>query len=674
MSSKSGGLPCDLTATQQWLVRRFKLGALREGQAGVVWELLQGKRILFIAPTGHGKSLCYQALAASPWSEGIVLVFQPLIALMSEQVERACAQGLRAALLNSNLSPDEQVDVLARAKAGDLDILFLAPERQANPLWLESVAELIIKGVVIDEAHCISQWGHDFRPAYRQLIRTTMGLGRRTPVLAVTATAPAQVMKDVSSQISPEGTPVTTVRLPSGRSNIRLGAMSVDGLLERLAILRQISLEHRNQTGLAYLPTKQEVGIASDFLRSEGFAAQSYHGGLNAEERAARIEPWQTGAVDIMCATSALGMGVDHASIRWVLHLGLPDSMIRYVQEIGRAGRDGEVSLALAVDDAKTADLNEWMLNSISPPLEEYRAVSERIAQAEGITRTELIIELDIPEGSIQRILDDLVNGQFARRDGKPYEYRWIGGDPSAIIIDDHEAREMRRRFLAETRRYPGAKACRYRLLATAMGDAPCADCGVCDNCAGWRSSVDPSAVASATRFLDNYSLPLPGTGNLQGGRALALYKVGPLGNAVAAIKYGEAPLSDGVIDRAIKILRENSDYTGVKFDGIACLPSAKGAGPSFAKAVALHLGLPFVLLEKTRPTSTQKRFRSKLHKQRNVRGAFRVPEGTRTASTVLLIDDIWDSGASMQEAARLFGPAAVYPLTLARTRHTDGQ
>ena len=674
MSSKSDALPRDLTATQQWLIRRFKLDALRERQAEVVWGLLQGKRILFVAPTGHGKSLCYQALAASPWSEGIVLVFQPLIALMNEQVERARAQGLRAELLNSNLSPDEQIDVLTRAKAGDLEILFLAPERQANPLWLESVAELIIKGVVIDEAHCISQWGHDFRPAYRQLIRTTTGLGRRTPVLAVTATAPAQVMEDVSSQISPEGTPVTTVRLPSARSNIRLGAMIVDGLLERLAILRQISSEHRGQTGLAYLLTKQDAGIASEFLRSEGFAAQSYHGGLNADERAARIEPWQTGAVDIMCATSALGMGIDHASIRWVLHLGLPDSMIRYVQEIGRAGRDGEVSLALAVDDETTTDINEWMLNSISPPLKEYRAVSEKIAQAEGITRTDLIIALDIPEGSIQRILDDLVNGQFARRDGTPYEYRWIGGEPSAIVIDDHEARETRRRFLEETRRYPIADACRGLLLATAMGDAPSAVCGVCDNCAGWRRTVDPSAVASATRFLDNYSLPLPGSGNLRGGRALALYKVGDLGNAVASIKYGEAPISADVINRALKILREGSDYTGVKFDRIACLPSAKGAGPSFAKAVAVQLGLPLVMLEKTRQTSTQKRFRSKLLKQNNVRGAFRIPGGTQPASTVLLIDDIWDSGASMQEAARLFRPAAVYPLTLARTRHTDGQ
>lgn len=674
MSSKSGTLPRDLTATQQWLMRRFKLGALRKGQAEVVWELLQGKRVLFVAPTGHGKSLCYQALAASPWSQGIVLVFQPLIALMTEQVERAHAQGLRAAPLHSNLSQDEQVDVLARAKAGDLEILFLAPERQASPLWLESVAELIIKGVVIDEAHCISQWGHDFRPAYRQLIRTTMGLGCRTPVLAVTATAPAQVMEDVSSQISPEGTPVTMIRLPSGRSNLRLGAMSVDGLVERLAILRQISSEYQGQTGLAYLPTKQDVDIASEFLRSEGFAARSYHGGLNAEERAERIEPWQTGAVDIMCATSALGMGIDHANIRWVLHLGLPDSLIRYVQEIGRAGRDGEVSLALAVDDAKTAGLDEWMLNSTTPPLEEYRAVSERIALADGITRTDLIILLDIPEGPIQRILDGLVDGQFVQRDGKPYEYRWIGGEPSTVVIDDHEARETRRRFLEETRRYPGAQACRGHVLATAMGDVSPAVCGICDNCAGWGGFVDPSAFASATRFLDNYSLPLPGSGKLRGGRALALYKVGTLGNAVASIKYGSATLSASVINRALKLLTEGSDYAGVKFDQVACLPSAKGAGPSFAKKLAAHLGLPLVLLEKARPTSAQKRFRSKLLKQRNVRGAFRIPEGTPPASTVLLIDDIWDSGVSMQEAARLFGSAAVYPLTLARTRHTDGQ
>jgi len=450
--------------------------------------------------------------------------------------------------------------------------------------------------------------------------------------------------------------------------------MPVDGLAERLAILRQISSEHQGQTGLAYLPTRQDVDIATEFLCSEGFAAQSYYGRLNADERAARIEPWQTGEATIMCATSALGMGIDHSSIRWVLHLGLPDSLIRYMQEIGRAGRDGKLALALAVDDVKTADLAEWMLNSTTPPLHEYRAVSERILQTEGITRTALIVALDIPEGPIQRILDDLVERHFIQRDGSPAVYQWMSGDPSAVEVDDHGAREMRQRFLDETRRYPMVRGCRSNALAAVMDDASAAACGICDNCYGWRYHVDPSVLARATRFLDCFSSPLTGRGNLKGGRALALYKVGALGNAVASIKYDGTPLSISVMNRAIKALKEGSDYAGAIFDLVACLPSAKDAGPSFAKAVAAHLRRPFVLLEKTRRTSAQKQYRSKELKERNVRGAFRIPEGTDPASTVLLIDDIWDSGASMREAARLFKPAAVYQLILARTRHTDGQ
>lgn len=236
-----------------WVTDRFSLPGLREGQTEVIQELLQGRRCLFVAPTGHGKSLCYQALAASPWSRGVVLVFQPLKALMREQVQRAEVAGLRAEVINSDLDAEAQQVVLDRVEAGHADLLFISPERQGNRLWLDHVGKLEIKGVVIDEAHCISQWGHDFRPWYQRLVRTIMGLGRRTPVLAITATAPGQVIDDVREQIGPSGEPIRLIRQASHRSNLQLSCVTVRGFAERLGRLLQIARSEGDMPGIAYL-------------------------------------------------------------------------------------------------------------------------------------------------------------------------------------------------------------------------------------------------------------------------------------------------------------------------------------------------------------------------------------------------------------------------------------
>lgn len=666
--------PRSAADTRIWLQHRFGLAELRAQQAEVVFELLKGTKVFFIAPTGHGKSLCYQALAASPWSSGVVLVFQPLIALMNEQVERARERGLRAEFLNSVLSPEQQGDVLTEAVAGRLDILFLAPERQTNELWRERVSELSIKGVIIDEAHCISQWGHDFRPAYRQLVRTTMGLGLRTPVLAVTATAPAQVLEDVQSQIASHGDHVITMRLPSHRPNISCGVTNVAGFSERLAVLRQVAAQYAGQPGLAYLLTTNEVDVAADFLRSVGVRAASYHARLGADTREERIQGWRSGEFPVMCATSALGMGIDHSSIRWVLHLGLPDSLVRYVQEIGRAGRDGLDAFALAVADQETQDIDEWLLTSASPALADFREVASQIFQRGQATRTALIEVLDLPEAKIQKILDELVEGGWCEREGKPYSYAWSGGDPEDVAPRDSSSRIVRERFIDEMRAYAATEVCRSVTLAQAMGDTLNDACGACDICLGRTVSVDPATRMLAADFLDRFSPRLSGRG-MQEGRALVYYKVGTLGKAIASSKYAGKPLSEGVLRRALEILADPlMPYFGVVFDMVACLPSRMATGPTFARGLAANLGCQLIVLEKTRDTDAQKRFRSKLLKERNVRDAFQLPAGTRLPSTVLLVDDIWDSGASMREAARLLSPAVVFPLTLARTRHTDGQ
>lgn len=676
----------DRAETAQWLRERFRINQLRPHQDTVVHALLQGKRVLFVAPTGHGKSLCYQALAAHASRRGLVLVFQPLMALMQEQVERAERQGLRAALVNSGQSREGQEQVLQEAVAGNLDILFLSPERQGNDLWREYVQNMEIRGVVIDEAHCISQWGHDFRPWYRRLVGTVMGLGLRTPVLAVTATAPPKVVEDIQEQISSDNGAIEVIRLPSYRANLACRAWQVQGLAGRLGALLHLARSRPGEPGIAYWLTTAEADMAADFLNRQGVGAVAYYSrGLDTSDREERLQRWQRGEVGVICATAALGMGVDRSDVRWVAHLGLPDSLIRYVQEIGRGGRDGAGATAIAVHDPECQDIYQGLLHSVRPPSDDYQRIATLLRQ-QPAKRTAIIEQLDIPEGVVQHIVDEWVQSGLCTREGSPYEYTWCGGRRSPLPEGADDALTIRREFLGAALEYPSSAGCRAQLLAAAMGDdvAPPA-CRTCDQCLGIPMPRLEEENRRALEYLDAHTPPIrrrqQGRAVIhEGGLALCFYGLGLLGAAIKAAKYERKSAPRQVLERSLQVLRDpQGPYARVSLEGVVCLPSTRSGRfvPDFAAALASQMGVPCIVLEKTRQTDPQKTFRSRYLKQRNVRGAFRLPPGAIVPGRLLLVDDIWDSGESLLEAARMLRSEkstapTIYVLTMARTRHSD--
>ncbi len=316
------------------LKETFGFPSFRPHQQEIIESILAGRDVVAVMPTGGGKSLCYQLPAVV--MEGTAVVVSPLISLMKDQVDGARAAGIRAAVLNSSLGPGEAAEVHRALRRSALDLLYLAPERLAVPGFLDSLAETRVSLFAVDEAHCISQWGHDFRPDYRSLCEL-----RRTfpsvPIAAFTASATGRVQEDVAECLALHDP--FTVRASFDRPNLFYEVRRREEAgAQVLAFLR----ERPGSAGIVYCATRREVDRLAAFLRARGIGALPYHAGLSPEERQANQEAFDLDRAEVIVATIAFGLGIDKQNVRFVVHANLPKDMESYYQETGRAGRDGE--------------------------------------------------------------------------------------------------------------------------------------------------------------------------------------------------------------------------------------------------------------------------------------------------------------------------------------------
>ncbi len=361
-----------LEKAKEILKRYYGYSEFRVGQEKSIVNILNKRDTFAIMPTGAGKSICYQI--PSLILDGLTLVISPLISLMKDQVDALNSIGVKAAYINSTLSATEVEDRILKAQYGQYDLLYVAPERLESEVFCQTLRCINISLVAIDEAHCVSQWGHDFRPSYRQISRFIKGMPSRPIVAAFTATATEEVKEDVVRLLELQNPEVYVTGFD--RDNLYLSV--VKGVDKKDFILDYVD-NNKDKVGIIYAATRREVEVIYEMLYKKGFKVGKYHAGLSENERKDNQEAFIYDDISIIVATNAFGMGIDKSNVRYVLHYNMPKTMEAYYQEAGRAGRDGEPSECILIFGEQDVVLQKYLadqnLNSPERKVREYRKI-----------------------------------------------------------------------------------------------------------------------------------------------------------------------------------------------------------------------------------------------------------------------------------------------------------
>jgi ATP-dependent DNA helicase RecQ len=466
--------------------RRLGVTAYRPGQEALIEAVMQGQDALGILPTGGGKSLCYQLPAL--FLPRAVVVVSPLISLMKDQQDKLEDRAIPVAKLDSTLSVQAERDAVDTIRDGEPELVYVTPERLEQEECLAMLRRTGVSLMVVDEAHCVSQWGHDFRPAYLAIREAVRALGR-PPVLALTATATADVAADILKQLDMPKARV--VNLGSYRPNLVYEVRRTVNEVEKLQHLTGLLRGLKDGPALVYVATIRQAVDLFGVLRETGFEAGCYHGKMSANERHRTQQDFMEDRLGIVVATKAFGLGIDKPNLRMVIHYTLPDSIESYVQETGRAGRDGKPAWAVLLYRLEDRRVQAYFLGGKYPRREDSTRVYRELVRATDekrggeITLKALAAATGIAEARV-KVITALLQAMAIVERGRRITLtrRFADQDEFMAYLSEYERRHQSDRDRLEMMmKYGQTTGCRPRFLTRYFGSEISEDCGRCDNC-----------------------------------------------------------------------------------------------------------------------------------------------------------------------------------------------
>ena len=674
----------------------------RDGQ----WEAIdhivnQRGKVLCVQRTGWGKSMVYFVSARLMRAEGagVTLIISPLLALMRNQIEAARRLGLRALTVNST-NRDDWDHVRDELLADQVDLLLISPERLANDEFVGSTLQPIAARIgllVIDEAHCISDWGHDFRPDYRRIGQVLARLPVNISVLATTATANRRVEQDVAAQL---GGTVEIQRGPLVRESLALQNMHMPGPADRLAWMAD-QIPQLPGSGIVYTLTIRDADRVAEWLRQNNVEAHAYHKDIPVEQKLKLEQALLANEVKCLVATTALGMGYDKPDLTFVIHYQTPGNVVAYYQQVGRAGRAIPVAYGVLLSGEEDDDINEYFRESAFPSEWQVTRILDALEAAdEGLKVREIERAVNLRQSQIEKVLKLLVVEPMSpvlRIEGSWYR------TPNPYQLDRQRIAHLTAQREAEwgqMKRYLANERCLMQFLADALDDSNAQACGKCAVCLGRAVlplELQRNTHINAQRFVRHSEMPLelkkqwdiealalyqsvfgwrglniPAQLRGEEGRVLSRWGEPVWGELVSRGK-AQGHFDDELVDASVDLIR-NRWGAVAPVAWVTCIPSSRHPNlvPDFAARLAAALGVPFrAVIEKSRETGPQKNMENRFHQCHNLDGAFTIRPEAGTDEAVLLIDDVVDSAWTLTLAAALLrqtGTAVVYPFALAAT------
>ncbi len=666
----------------------------RDGQWESISALVENKsRLLVVQRTGWGKSIVY-FLATKLLREkgaGITLLISPLLSLMRNQINIAEKMGVRAETINSS-NTDEWESVKSKVLSGTVDILLISPERLANEKFREDILAPISQNIglfVVDEAHCISDWGHDFRPDYRRIVRILQALPPTIPVLATTATANNRVVRDIEDQL---GASLRTVRGKLTRESLQLQNISIPSPAARMAWLAE-RLPNLPGSGIVYALTVRDADRVAEWLRQHNINAAAYHSQLDPELRIELEDRLLNNEIKVLVATTALGMGFDKPDLGFVIHYQRPGSVVHYYQQVGRAGRAVDRAYGILLSGSEDDEIANYFIENAFPLQGHVLQVIEALKIENGLSDVSLESKTNLSLGRIRKILKFLSlesPSPVTKLDSKwyatPVEYQL-----DRVKID--QLTEIRRQEQQQMQNYMASSQCLMTFLSTALDDPnsqACAKCAVCLDRDLVPTKYSPTLLNQAIQYLKRSdriveprkqwsagALASYGfSGNIkpelraERGKALSLWGDEGWGQLVKQGKYKDESFNDDLVRATIEMIQRWQPDPFPTW--VTCVPSLKRPNlvPDFARRLAEGLQIPFYpVVRKVQENQPQKNMGNSYQQAHNLDGVFEIDRSELPSGAVFLIDDMVDSGWTFTVIAALLrqaGSDRVFPLALA--------